>query len=75
MATNSLKFTTHEGVEKTVPVDTVRLIVDRRRKIDYRFTEMVAYELRLRTKMLGQVYFARSGFCDAHVAAHVHGKN
>lgn len=26
MATNSLKFTTHEGVVKTVPVDTVRLI-------------------------------------------------
>ena len=26
MATNSLKYTTHEGVERTVPVDTVRLI-------------------------------------------------
>lgn len=26
MATNALKFTTHEGVEKVVPVDTVRLI-------------------------------------------------
>jgi len=25
--------------------------------------------------MLGQVYFARTGFCDAHVSAHVHGKN
>lgn len=26
MATNSLKFTTHEGVAKTVPLDTVRLV-------------------------------------------------
>lgn len=26
MATNSLKFTTHEGVVKTVPLDTIRLI-------------------------------------------------
>lgn len=26
MATNSLKFTTHEGVVRTVPIDTVRLI-------------------------------------------------
>lgn len=26
MANNSLKFTTHEGVEKTVPVDTIRMI-------------------------------------------------
>lgn len=26
MATNSLKFTTHEGVERTVPIDTVRLV-------------------------------------------------
>lgn len=26
MATNSLKYTTHEGVERTVPVDTIRLI-------------------------------------------------
>lgn len=29
----------------------------------------------IEAKMLGQVYFARTGFCDAHVAAHVHGKN
>lgn len=26
MAANSLKYTTHEGVERTVPVDTVRLV-------------------------------------------------
>lgn len=26
MATNALKFTTHEGVAKTVPLDTVRVI-------------------------------------------------
>lgn len=26
MATNSLRYTTHEGVERTVPVDTIRLI-------------------------------------------------
>ncbi len=26
MASNSLKYTTHEGTERTVPVDTVRLI-------------------------------------------------
>lgn len=26
MATNSLKYTTHEGVERTVPVDMIRLI-------------------------------------------------
>lgn len=26
MATNSLKFTTHEGVERTVPIDTIRLV-------------------------------------------------
>lgn len=26
MATNSLKYTTHEGVERTVPIDTVRLV-------------------------------------------------
>ncbi len=26
MASNSLKYTTHEGVERTVPVDTVRIV-------------------------------------------------